>query len=119
MSRTACIIIANGIDELELGIIIDILNRADIEYFLVGLKKGEILTSTNVKIQVEKTVDDVLNDSFDVIVLPGGNIATRAMSVSEKVRTILSTQCRNKKLIAASGTFPFILSANNICIGNS
>ena len=64
--------LAEGCEELEAVTIIDLLRRAGIEVTTAGLNKGMITASRGVTIKPDTDLDSVLNDDYDMIVLPGG-----------------------------------------------
>ena len=70
----ACVLIplADGCEELEAVTIIDLLRRAGIEVITAGLQGGPVTASRGVVLVPDATLDAVLGDNFDMVVLPGG-----------------------------------------------
>lgn len=65
MSKKACIIIADGVEEIELGIIANILNQADINVTVVDAQgKPFVKTSRSIKIQTDISLEQVKNVSM-------------------------------------------------------
>ncbi|MEA3406210.1 MAG: DJ-1 family glyoxalase III [Pseudomonadota bacterium] len=65
--------LAQGCEELEAVTIIDLLVRADVEVITASLDDNLIITaSRSVQLIAQTTLDQVLDQSFDLVVLPGG-----------------------------------------------
>ena len=63
--------IANGTEEMEAVMIIDILRRAKANVVVASIEdKLEILASRNVKLVADVLLDEAANLSYDLIVLP-------------------------------------------------
>lgn len=63
--------IANGSEEMEAVIIIDVLRRAKAEVVVASVEdKLEILASRKVKLAADVLLDEVIDRSYDLIVLP-------------------------------------------------
>ena len=69
---TVLVPLANGCEELEAVTIIDLLRRADIEVISAGLEPGPVKASRGTVIIPDRLIDEVINESFDMVVLPGG-----------------------------------------------
>lgn len=75
ISNLACcqilVPIANGSEEMEAVIIIDVLRRAKAEVVVASVgEKLEIEASRKVKLVADVLLDEVINNAFDLIVLP-------------------------------------------------
>jgi 4-methyl-5(b-hydroxyethyl)-thiazole monophosphate biosynthesis len=65
--------LASGCEELEAVTIIDLLRRAQLDVVVAGLTGIEpIKASRGVVLVPDVALDSVLQDEFDLIVLPGG-----------------------------------------------
>ncbi|KAF5478572.1 hypothetical protein F2P56_005120 [Juglans regia] len=85
--------IANGTEEMEAVMIIDILRRAKANVVVASVEdKLEILASRKVKLVADVLLDDATNHSFDLIVLPGGLGGAQAFANSEKLVNLLKKQ---------------------------
>lgn len=63
--------IANGTEEMEAVIMIDVLRRAKAEVVVASVEdKLEILASRKVKLVADVLLDEALKRSYDLIVLP-------------------------------------------------
>lgn len=85
--------IANGTEEMEATMIIDILKRAKANVIVASVEdKYEILASRKVKIVADMLLDEAAILSYDLIVLPGGLPGAETFSKSEKLVNMLKNQ---------------------------
>ncbi|XP_010279104.1 PREDICTED: protein DJ-1 homolog B-like [Nelumbo nucifera] len=85
--------IANGTEEMEAVMIIDILRRAKANVVVASVEdKLEIVASRKVKLVADMLLDEAVKLSYDLIVLPGGLPGAQAFSNSEKLVNLLKTQ---------------------------
>lgn len=104
------IILADGFETVEALATHDILLRTHkIESTLVGLDKLDITSSNNTKVHVDLTLDDINENDFDFVVLPGGKIGVENLEKSQKVKDIVSSFVSKGKLVAAICAAPSIL----------
>jgi 4-methyl-5(b-hydroxyethyl)-thiazole monophosphate biosynthesis len=69
--------IADGSEEMEAVIIIDILRRADFDVTIASIsEKLEITASRGVKIVADTLWKEINPNEFDAIILPGGAVGT-------------------------------------------
>ena len=64
--------LAEGCEELEAVTIIDLLRRAQVTVITAGLVAGPVRASRGTVLLPDATLDDVIADDYDMIVLPGG-----------------------------------------------
>ncbi|XP_038976705.1 protein DJ-1 homolog B-like [Phoenix dactylifera] len=94
--------IANGSDDMEAVMIIDILCRAKANVIVASVEdKLEIVGSRNVKLVADMLLDEAVKLQYDLIVLPGGPGGAQAFSTSEKLVDLLKKQAKSKKLYGA------------------
>ncbi|KAI3466056.1 hypothetical protein Pfo_022719 [Paulownia fortunei] len=102
--------IANGTEEMEAVIIIDVLRRAKAEVVVASVEdKLEILASRKVKLVADVLLDEVINRSYDLIVLPGGLGGAQAFADSEKLVNLLKKQRESNKLYGAICASPALV----------
>ena len=102
--------LAQGFEEAEAIVPLDILRRADIEVKTVGIG-GKIITGGH-GITVTADVSDTEVQSgpdVECIILPGGNIGTLNLSKSQKVESFIDYALLNGRLVAAICAAPTIL----------
>ena len=64
--------LAQGCEELEAVTVIDLLRRASIEVVTAGLQPGPVTGSRGTVLVPDATLDEALQQDYDMLVLPGG-----------------------------------------------
>ena len=73
MVKRALIFLADGAEEMETVITADVLVRGGIEVVIAGVNGSQpALCSRNVKIVPDVSLDQVLDETFDAVIIPGG-----------------------------------------------
>ncbi|EMY23617.1 DJ-1/PfpI domain protein [Leptospira interrogans serovar Australis str. 200703203] len=80
---------AEGMEEMEAVIIVDVLRRAGIEVLSASLKEGPVKASRGIRILADTTLDEINFEDFDMIVLPGGGGGTKVLNAEPKVSELL------------------------------
>lgn len=117
-AKTALLILAESAEELEVASPIDFLTLCNVKVTVAGLTGREAVKCTRGMIVVPETsLDEVKNENFDVIVMPGGNIGSDYIAESELVGEILKRQNQRGGLIAGICGSPKALLRNQIGFG--
>lgn len=102
--------IANGSEEMEAVMIIDILRRAKANVVVASVEeKLEILASRQVKLVADVLIDEAAKLSYDLIVLPGGLGGAQAFAKSEKLVNMLEKQKESNKPYGAICASPALV----------
>jgi 4-methyl-5(b-hydroxyethyl)-thiazole monophosphate biosynthesis len=113
--------IADGTEEIEAVSIIDVLRRAGAEVTVAAVGKGSdgethrgtagpvITASRGVKIVADRTIRECVNESFDLVVLPGGTEGAEKLRDSEDLRKILLRQRDEDRPYAAICAAPAVV----------
>ncbi len=110
--------LANGTEEMEAVIIIDIFRRAAFNVVVAG-DSNPVICSRKVEIIPDLLLDEVNQEKlYDAIVLPGGFDGTENLSKNKYLKKILENQKSNNKLIGAICAAPLILASNNLFDAN-
>lgn len=115
----ALIILAEGFEELEAVTVMDLFVRADIEVLRGGLSAGPIKASRGTVILPDCHLDEVRNQDFDVVVLPGGQPGANTLAESPDVLDIVRRQVQADRLMAAICAAPKVLVAAGVAKGKS
>ena len=107
MSKKALIILADGFEETEAIVPIDILKRAGVEVIIAGLDGNQATGAHNVTIICDIALDEY-SDSLDVIILPGGP-GTKKLADSDKVIELVTKANTEGKLVAAICAAPALV----------
>ncbi|KAJ3039940.1 hypothetical protein HDV00_011606 [Rhizophlyctis rosea] len=121
MAPSALVLLADGSEEMEAVITIDILRRAEVDVTVAGLNSAQPITcSRHVKIVPDKALSDVQDKEFDAFVLPGGMDGAKSFANSEAVKALLKTyQNDSKKTVAIICASPIALKAAGVANGKS
>ncbi len=103
--------LAQGCEELEAVTVIDLLRRAGIEVITAGLDAQPVTASRGVRLIPDTKLDDVLEDSFDLIVLPGGLPGADYLDNDPRIRALLIQQIQGNKKVAAICAAPKVLAS--------
>lgn len=122
MPKHAVVILANGAEEMEFVICVDVLRRAGINTTVASLLgTGGSITpvkcSREIVILPDTTLDQIDKDAVDCIVLPGGLDGSKAMAESALVGDILKHLEKKRKYIAAICAAPTVLLKHGIGMG--
>lgn len=102
------------------AIVIRICLAFQIEVTIAGVEDaGDVLCSRNVVIKAEKPLSEVKDQTFDVVVLPGGLGGSKAMAGSALVGDIVRRQFESGRLVAAICAAPTVLQTFKIALGKS
>ena len=103
------VVIAPGFEEIETVTIVDILRRAGGRVTLGATVKGILKGSRGIKIEPDEILDNVLENDFDLICLPGGQPGTDNLKNDVRIEKILKRMQQEDKYIAAICAAPTVL----------
>ncbi len=102
--------LAQGCEELEAVTIIDLLRRAEIQVITASLDDKPITASRGTKLLADTTLDQVVNESFDMVVLPGGLPGADNLNADKRIHAILNNTVKNDNYVAAICAAPKVLA---------
>ena len=111
--------LAQGCEELEAVSIIDLLRRAGVEVVTAGLNEGPVTCSRGVVILPDTVLDEVLEDDFDMMVLPGGLPGADHLDADERVQRLLKRLSAQGKYTAAICAAPKVLASAGLLRGRT
>ncbi len=109
--------LANGFEEMEAVIIVDILRRAGVEVVTAGLTDGVLEASRKTRHLPDTTLDQVARERFDAVVLPGGQPGTNHLRDDPRVRECLLRHARDGCLVGAICAAPIVLHSAGLLTG--
>jgi 4-methyl-5(b-hydroxyethyl)-thiazole monophosphate biosynthesis len=109
MSR-ALVPLAQGCEELEAITITDLLVRAGVEVTTAGLDDQPVTASRGTCIVPDTNLDNVLNETYDLVVLPGGLPGANYLRDDTRIQNILKHHANKNKLVAAICAAPQVLA---------
>lgn len=107
---TVLVPLAQGCEELEAVTIIDLLRRAKITVITAGLDDKPVTASRGVVLMPDKQLDEILNQSFDMIVLPGGLPGADHLDHDPRIHRLLKELHAQGKYTAAICAAPKVLA---------
>lgn len=115
----ALVILAEGAEEAEAVIIVDVLRRAGIETVFASLNGENVVQcSRKVRIVTDAPLSGV-NGHFEVLILPGGAEGARRLCASELVGERLKTHAREGRLVAAICAAPLAFLSHQVFAGRA
>lgn len=115
----ALIPIANGTEEMEAVILIDMLRRAGVDVVVAG--DGNVVTcSRGVRIVPDCILEDLSDDeNFDAIVLPGGQQGVQNFIENAQLENMLQRHRERKGVIGAICAAPVVLHEFGMLASNA
>lgn len=111
--------LAQGCEELEAVTIIDLLRRAGIDVVTAALDDLTIVASRGVKLIADTSLDAVIDDEFDMIVLPGGLPGADHLDQDPRIHALLKRQHEAGHFTAAICAAPKVLANAGLLDGRS
>ena len=109
MSKKVLVPIADGSEEIEAVGIIDILRRAGAEVTVASVDDLQITASRGVKITADCLISDCMDQTFDLIALPGGMPGAEHFRESSQLVDMLKKQREAGRLYAAICASPAVV----------
>lgn len=109
--------LAQGCEELEAVTITDLLTRAGINVVSAGLDDKIVTASRGMKLLPDSILDDVLDEDFDMIVLPGGLPGADHLNNDPRIQSLVKRLASNNKYTAAICAAPRVLATAGILEG--
>ncbi len=113
----ALVPIADGSEEMEAVIIVDVLRRAGWEVALVGLGRKAVTASRGVRLVADAEWHEIDPADFDLLILPGGMDGMNAMRGDEGVLEAVRCFHQSDRIVAAICAAPLVLQAAGILNG--
>ncbi len=107
---TVLVPLAQGCEELEAVTIIDLLRRAGITVVVAGLETGPVTASRGVVLLPDTTLEAVLDQDFDLVVLPGGLGGAERLEADQRIAALLRRMTEQGRFIAAICAAPRVLA---------
>jgi len=116
MSRVlACF--TKGVEEIEFIVVVDILRRADVEVVMASLDGKSVTGRSNITIEADESLPNVMDEDWDMIVLPGGLPNAHLLRDDAHVKAVVERLRDERKSIAAICAAPTALAAYGITKG--
>lgn len=108
MQKKVLLAIANGSEEMEAIIPIDVLRRAGAEVTIAATAL-QITAAHGTRIVADTTLEKCIDNTYDLIIIPGGMPGAEHLRDNASLTKMLKTQNENKRLIAAICAAPVVV----------
>lgn len=110
--------LANGFEEVEAFAPLDLLRRAGVEVYTVGIG-GEVITGAHgIQVRADITEEQTeFSPSLEMLILPGGSEGTENLNASKTVHELIDYAMERGIYIAAICAAPTILGRRGILEG--
>ncbi len=113
------VFLAEGFEETEAIVPIDMLRRCGKDVATVGVTGKTVTGAHDIPVVCDITIDEAKPDGLEMIVLPGGMPGTKNLAANERLRKIINHCITNKIFIGAICAAPSILGSMGILNGKS
>lgn len=113
----ALVLLAQGCEELEAITVTDLLVRAGIDVTTAGLDDQVVTAARGARLLPDTQLSAVINQPFDLIVLPGGLPGANFLRDDPNLQALLKQHAADNKLIAAICAAPRALAAAGLLEG--
>ncbi len=109
---------ADGFEDIEALIPLDIMRRGGVEFTTVSITGSRDVTSAHgVTIKTDMTFEEGNFDDADLLMLPGGMPGAENLNMHEGVRKAVIAQAEKGKLVAAICAAPMVLGGLGLLNG--
>jgi len=109
--------LAQGCEELEAVTIVDLLRRAQIDVTTAGLAEGPVTGSRGTHLLPDTTLESALLQSFDMVVLPGGQPGATNLEKDTRILSLLKKMAAAGHYTAAICAAPKVLATAGLLDG--
>ncbi|MCW8945248.1 MAG: DJ-1/PfpI family protein [Sedimenticola sp.] len=109
--------LAQGCEELEAVTLIDLLRRAGFEVVTAGLEPGPVIASRGVTLLPDKLLDEVMDQTFQMMVLPGGLPGADHLNDDPRIHKLLERISSEQGYTAAICAAPKVLARAGLLAG--
>jgi len=111
--------LAQGCEELEAITITDLLVRAGVSVTTCGLDEQPVKASRGTTIIPDTSIDKIMDNTFDLIVLPGGLPGADHLRDDARLQSLLKKQAEQNKYLAAICAAPKALAEASVLEGKT
>jgi protein DJ-1 len=111
---TALVLLAQGSEEIEAVISIDVLRRGGIVVTVAGVDGEEPVRCSRGVVIIPDVALERVDGDFDIVVLPGGAEGAQRLAQSAKVGEILRSQEQSGRWVGAICAAPIALQAHGV-----
>ena len=106
----ACVVLAEGFEEIEAVTVIDVLRRAEVEVELVAARSPQVMGAHGLELYAPMGIEEAIEGQWDVVVCPGGLPGSHNLQSNPLVLQLLRTQKARGGIVAAICAAPIVLA---------
>jgi 4-methyl-5(b-hydroxyethyl)-thiazole monophosphate biosynthesis len=118
-SKRVLVPLAEGFEEIEAAIIIDVLRRAEFEVVVAGLSGLDVTGAHALRFGADRELSGLSGKDFDAVVLPGGMPGAKHLRESPLLLEIVREASSAGKVVAAICAAPTALEAAGLLAGKT
>jgi 4-methyl-5(b-hydroxyethyl)-thiazole monophosphate biosynthesis len=107
--KKACVVLADGFEEIEALTPVDYLRRAGIEVTMIGLAGQLVRGAHDIAVMADLTMAESSSATYDAVILPGGMPGARNLAESKVLREFLLRHFHGGKIVAAICAAPAVV----------
>lgn len=117
--KRVLVLLADGFEEMECVIIVDVLRRGGLDVTLAGLAEGARVGSHGIRIVPDCSLEQVADTSsgFAALVLPGGMPGARNLREDARVLELIRRFVQDARVVGAICAAPIALEAAGVLGG--
>ena len=113
----ACVLLANGFEEIEATTVIDVLRRASVDVTTVGVEGVDVTGAHDIRYVADAALAERAGDVWDIVILPGGLPGSTTLRDSAAVQQLLRAQDSAARHLAAICAAPIALGKAGVLKG--
>lgn len=118
MPARVAIFFAPGLEECEGLITVDLLRRAGVEVDIVSINgEREVVSARQAHIVCDKLIGEIVWDSYDMLILPGGMPGTTNLAACDELCAQLRAFAETGKAVSAICAAPTVLGGLGLLQG--
>jgi 4-methyl-5(b-hydroxyethyl)-thiazole monophosphate biosynthesis len=114
---TACVLLADGFEEIEAITVIDVLRRAEVDTTIIGVDTDHPRGSHGIRVEADQPLAAAAQRCFDLVVLPGGLPGATNLRDHPGVQQLVRAQHDREGLVAAICAAPIALASAGVLHG--
>lgn len=112
------VFLAEGFEEIEALVPIDVFRRAGLETLTVSISSDKLVRGAHdIAVMADRLFDETDFSEMDLLFLPGGMPGTRNLDAHEGLKKLIRKQAESTKNIAAICAAPSVLGKMNLLNG--
>jgi len=117
MMKKVLVPFTEGVEEMEMVAVVDVLRRADVHVCMASLDGETVVGRSNIFIEADAALTDVAGQAWDMVVLPGGLPNAHLLRDDANIKALVQRLQAERKSIAAICAAPTALAAYGITAG--